>query len=769
MVADLIRALLAALAAGVAPGYFWAGVLRPASRLAERLTYSAALSMASVPAIAVLLARATGAGVTLWVALAAVGIVFGAGGLVYLLKGAAQGSAGPVLPSPDAVRDPRTLLLIAGVFVLALATMLHLPAPGWLLLVTAAGLILAGALAARSAPVTGPGGTTAASGGGARLGTGPAAAGPAGTTPAGPAPAGTTTAGTTPAAGGPAGTSGPAGSAPASARILVAPTGSAGPAEPVDVPGPAGSRRPARPGVRDGALALVLALTAYRAYSGVIRHDWPFLRGSDQFSHAVMAEQMLTHGSYGSYLIYPPGFPALTAVICRFCGLTPLELFPVLAPALLVLCALGAYTLASGLWGWQYGIAAAALNGLVLTGAYAGFAEGRYPDLVAAFFLLVMMVAALTTLYQSPTLRSGALVAVVAASAVLYHSVATLYAVVMLALVAVIALPYLLLQHQRRVARVLLLTLCAAAALAVCYAALTYNLAGLVTGHSSTSTAVSLTLGSQSAPAPRHLLAALGPALVWLGLFGAGAVAVSVRYLARPTQVLAAVTVLLWCVVMYVGSRTAADGFPPRFERDLGAPLSVIAAFGLVIVVRALLAQRAGARTALTTAAAAAAVVVGAVVAVQAARGLAAGAGPNREVLTHRVAAAGRWLGQHNTGGNIISTPYMNPGITNRAVLAMGGYTGLQSYGAFRIAHPRSLPPAGRRPLLDSQQVLLHPASCQAAGILARDDVRYVVLYRFGQGADLPAFATDPARYRRVFQNASVIIYAAAHQPCPAG
>ena len=161
---------------------------------------------------------------------------------------------------------------------------------------------------------------------------------------------------------------------------------------------------------------------------------------------------------------------------------------------------------------------------------------------------------------------------------------------------------------------------------------------------------------------------------------------------------LAAVTVLLWCVVMYVGSRTAADGFPQRFERDLGAPLSVVAAFGLVIVVRALLAQRAGARTALTAAAAAAAVVVGAVVAVQAARGLAASAGPNREVLTHRVAAAGRWLGQHNTGGNIISTPYMNPGITNRAVLAMGGYTGLQSYGAFRIAHPRSLPPAAGSP-----------------------------------------------------------------------
>ena len=754
MVADLIRALLAALAAGVAPGYFWAAVLRPASGLAERLTYSAALSMASVPAIAVVLARASGAGVTLWVALVAVGIVFVTGVLAFLVKGVAKGDGGPLLSSPGVVRDPRVLLLIAGLFALALATMLHLPAPGWLLLVIAAGLVLAGALSARSAPVTGPAGNSAASGTAS-----PATPGGAGSASPGGARAGT----------GPGGTGGPAGPAPAAARTLVAPAGFAASTEPGGLAGSASAARSARPGLRDAALAVVLALTAYRAYSGVVSHDWPFLRGGDQFSHAVMAEQMLTHGSYGSYLIYPPGFPAFTAVICRFCGLTPLELFPVLAPTLLVLCAAGAYTLASGLWGWPYGIAAAGLNGLVLSGAYAGFAQGRYPDLVAAFFLLVMVAAALITLYRSPTLRSGVLVTVIAASVVLYHSVATLYAAVLLALVAVTALPYLYYRRELRAARVLLLTLGAVAILAVCCAALTYNLAGLVAGHSSTSTAVSITLGSQPTPAPRHLLAELGPGLVWLGLFGAGALVVSIRYLARPTQVAAAVTVLLWSAAMYVGSRTAADGFPQRFERDLGAPLAVVAAFGLVLAARALLAQRPTARTVLTASAATAAVAVGAVVAVQAARGLAASGRPSGEVLTHRVAAAGRWLGQHNTGGNVISTPYMNPGITNRAVLAMGGYTGLQSYGAFRIAHPRSLPPAGRQPLLDSRQVLLHPGSCRSAGILSRDDVRYVVLYRFGRGADLAGFAADPSRYRPVFQNASVIIYAAAHTPCEPG
>jgi len=130
------------------------------------------------------------------------------------------------------------------------------------------------------------------------------------------------------------------------------------------------------------------------------------------------------------------------------------------------------------------------------------------------------------------------------------------------------------------------------------------------------------------------------------------------------------------------------------------------------------------------------------------------------------VAAAGQWLARHNTGGTIITTPYMNPGLTNRAMLALGGYTGLQSNAPYRIAHPRSLPTAGRRPLLDSQEVLVHPQSCQSANILVRQDVRYVVLYKSGNGADLAGFAADPAHYQQVFQNPAVVIYATNRTGC---
>jgi hypothetical protein len=754
VLADLIRAWPAAAAAGVLPGYFWARVLRPASGLGERLAFSTAISMAAVPPVAVLLARVAGAGVALWVALAAVLIVLGSGAAVLWLKGGATGPAGPVLPRPARVRDPLTLALIAVALLLALASTLRPHATGWLPVIAAAGAFVAGAYAAWRPPTGEPDPTPAAHAATEPPTAGSATADSATTAElptAEPPTADSTTADS--AATGPAtagGGTAPAGPAPAAAAT-------AGASPPVT---PATSR--SRPGTQLGALAVVLALTAFRAYEGVIRFDWPYLPGGDQFSHAVMTQQMLAHGSYPAYLVYPPGFSTLTAVICRFSGLSPLALFPVLAPLLVVVAALGAYALASRLWGGWYGIAAAVLSGLVLTGAFNGFAQGRYPDLVSAYFLLVMTVAALVSFYQSPTLRSGVLAVVVGASAMFYHSVAALYLAVLMALVAVVGLPYLLYQGRRREAGALTLTLAGVAVLAGGYAVYVYELSKVSGGHAATSTAVSIALGSQSPLGPPHLLTELTPPVVWLGLFGAAALAVGLRHRASPARVLAAVTLLGWCVLMYLGSRTSLDGFPQRFERDLGAPLTVTGALAIGLIAKSLLAWRPGGKavTALTATAAAGVALI--LLGFQAGHNLRSENHKGQEMLTPAVAAAGRWLAAHNTGGNIISTPYLNPGISNRAVLAMGGYTGLQSYSPRRIAHPRSLPPAGKQPLLDSRTVLLRPASCQALRVISRDDVRYVFLYKQGTGADLAAFHAAPARYRRVFENRTVVIYAPA-------
>src|SRR5262249_39868672 len=216
--------------------------------------------MASVPAIAVLLARATGAGVTLWVALAAVGIVFVTGALAFAVKGAARGARGPLLPSPDVVRDPRGPLLAAGGVAPALATMPPMPAAGGPLLGSAAGRVRAGALVAGAGPVTATPGKSPASGGATA-----ASAGGAGNAPPGGARDGP---GSEP--GKPIGTGRPAGPAPGSARTLVAPAGSAGSpasAEAGGLPGPAYPARPPPPRLREAALAVLLALTPYPAHS----------------------------------------------------------------------------------------------------------------------------------------------------------------------------------------------------------------------------------------------------------------------------------------------------------------------------------------------------------------------------------------------------------------------------------------------------------------------------------------------------------------------
>ena len=316
MFVDLTRAFCAAVVAIVLPGYFWVIFLRPARGLAERLAYSSALSLATVPVVALLLARITHSGITLWIAVASVVIVLGSGLAAVVMRGAATGPAGPIFTKPPAIRDTRALVLVAVACLAALVLGVRsAPRPGWLILPILALLVLAAVLAASTAiPAAAPVPVNAAA---------PARAtapGPAGTAP------------------GPAGTARPA--APRAGR------GSRG--------GPRGHRprRAARQAVlHTAALGIVLALTAVRAYAPVIRFDWPSIRGLDHFSHAVMTEQMLAHGSYPTYLIYPPGFPSSSAVISRLSGLAPLTLFAVLAPALLLLTVMAAYAVTTAGYG----------------------------------------------------------------------------------------------------------------------------------------------------------------------------------------------------------------------------------------------------------------------------------------------------------------------------------------------------------------------------------------------------------------------------------
>jgi hypothetical protein len=522
----------------------------------------------------------------------------------------------------------------------------------------------------------------------------------------------------------------------------------------------------ASPWVRYGLLSVALVLVLLRGYLGPMLHNWPYPRGVDRYEHAVMTGMTLSEGSTESFMLYPPGFHFLAAELSRLTGLGPLELFPILAPLLLLLPALACYALARRLWGWECGVAAALLSGLILGGTYLHFAEARYPNFVGTQFLVVLAVAALVGLYASPpSVRGGLLLAILGSSTVLYHQIAGYTLAVVLAFVGLLFVPYLFLRHRPR-GVALFLSLAVLGLLSVLYAWDTYDLGRLVLGLFGAKEetgrggeAVAMAIGTKPTYDLGHLLATTTEPVAWLGLLGVLLVAGELlrRRVGTP-QTLAYLTVLLWAVLLFAGSRTSYSGFPDRFERDFGIPLAVFAALALVVLSRSVW-LRSGAALA---SASAVVLLSGVLVGGQAVRNLEQAAGPSPRLKDRppppAVASAGDWLGTHNDGGNIVATPYLNY-VPSRGMLAMGGYTGMQSYDAARIRRGRDLPPFGAGPLWDALWVLKNPEGEKTRRIMAENDVRYVVFHKRYPGADWRNFERREDLYSVAFENEGVVIF----------
>jgi hypothetical protein len=225
----------------------------------------------------------------------------------------------------------------------------------------------------------------------------------------------------------------------------------------------------------------------------------------------------------------------------------------------------------------------------------------------------------------------------------------------------------------------------------------------------------------------------------------------------RAPQTLAYLTLLLWTLLLFVGSRTPLSGFPDRFERDLGIPLAILGAFAFVALLRSLGGRKLAAFVALVVA-----LLAGTLVGAQAVRNLEQAAGPSPRLKDRppppAVVAAGEWLGEHNSGGSIVATPYLAY-VPSRGMLAMGGYTGMQSYDAARIRRGRDLPPFGAEPLWDALWVLQHPEGGRTRRIMEENDVRYLVFHKRYFTIDWRAFERREELYRLAFENESVVIF----------
>lgn len=515
-------------------------------------------------------------------------------------------------------------------------------------------------------------------------------------------------------------------------------------------------------------LRAVLLLVLFRGYSGPVLHDWPFIRGVDHYSHAVMANLMMTEGEIEPYLIYPPGFHTLTAIISRLSGLEPLEIFSVLSPALLLLPALACYALARRLWGWPYGVTAAFFAGVLHGGTYYYYNDAMYPNLVTSQFLLVVGIIAPTALYDAPSPRNGLALALVGSSVVLYHPVASLYEAALLVLVAAYFLPHLLArEHAKGLA--ILSSLALLGFLSVLYAWNTYDLPQTIAGllgtseTSTTDTAVGMAVGTQVRYPLDFLVGTMiTQPLVWLGLLGALLVLTELlRSHASKPRALTHFTLLLWALLLFLGSRMPLTGFPQRFGRDVGIPLAILAALAFVTLLRSLVPRRRPQAVYVTSLVVLLAV---SLVGFRAVQSLESASSTSAQLTTtSEIAAAGEWLEENNNGGNIIVSPHFNQ-VPSRMMLAMGHYAALQSFEPGQIRNPRDLPPTGPGPLWDVLWVVRHPANQRTDWILSTHDVRYIVLYK--NMPDRPtqdywlSFKSRPDLYRITFENDEVLIVA---------
>ncbi len=703
MLLNLILASFAALAVGVVPGWFWATLLRAPVDLAERAALSVAFSMALVPAVVLVPTRLLGLSVTLPVAVGSALAVFVAGLAAHLRFGAAKGTEGPLLPSPAVPLSTPALVPLVAALGLALGVMVGaLPADAVLPAITGElaptrSMVLVIALLVLAAGVL----------------------------------------------------------------QLIFPRSSAETVEPASLL-PAVS-----PMVRRVLLPAILLLVLARGYIGPILHDWPFMRGVDHYSHAVMANRMMDVGRIEPYLIYPPGFHTMTASISRLTGLDPLEIFPVLGPALLLLPALALYTLGTRLWGWGYGVAAAFFT-VLLGGTYYYFNDAMYPNLVTSQFLLVMALASLVMVYRAPSARNGLSLAILGSAVVLYHPVASMYLAALLALVGLFfALPLLFRDRPRGLTLTLSLSLLGA--LSVAYAWHTYGLGSefskLLGGSGGeTGEAVGMAVNTQAAYPEGFLIGTMvSQPVAWLGLLGAFLLVVTARdSFGMPVGMpaaLAHLTVFLWAVLLFAGSRLTVTGFPQRFGRDLGVPLALLAALGLIAVLKSL---GPGRRPAAVFAASAVVLLSLALAGTGAAQSLWWSSRPSIQMtITPAIAEAGRWLKENNEGGNIMISPHVNQ-VPSRMMLAMGDYSALQSFEYAQVLRPRDLPPTGPEPLMDVLRTVNNPTGERVTSVFEKYDVRYVVLYK--NMPDRPTadywrrFEARPDLYPAVFENRDVII-----------
>lgn len=311
--------------------------------------------------------------------------------------------------------------------------------------------------------------------------------------------------------------------------------------------------------------------------------------GGDPLNHIAIIENIL-HGQLTG-LSYPPLFHFLIAGIVKLTGFSVIATTKVAAIALFFLSIAVFGWLAKKLFGFWPAFWAMLFYLTVSSHPLLGFVDGNYPDLLNyGVFVPLFLVCLLNALRNQPfkwTLVSLAPLILM----ILTHHLTTSFMLVIVAAYLLVMGLYHSLNHDRAARKNLFIVCGVYLIISIPIGILVHQMFGnvLTQAFKSVSDFVPLYSGTTYSEAPRYdnLAPLLNPFIEYLGLLGLVLCLATVKK--NPE---AKILVMVWTVALWLMSRTPLSGLPPRFLREINVPLTLLAGYGVALVVTELVDRR---------------------------------------------------------------------------------------------------------------------------------------------------------------------------------
>jgi len=384
-------------------------------------------------------------------------------------------------------------------------------------------------------------------------------------------------------------------------------------------------------------ILLVFVALLFYYYYGIFHFDYPVPPGDDGIRHMTEAKHILQSGSYKAHAgsADPPLFHILLATLTSISQEHLVSVTKIFTPFLAILVTFSIYLLARRYFNRKLALLSLLLFAFVSPQPWQIYEDGTYLNLIAAEFFLVLMLAFLPRLLKfshKPHWKYIILVALLAGSVILSHSLSTVYLLMLLGTVAALCLYLKLRRKKVNLKNVVLAYLIIALFLPLTWH---YYLAGAVdktfidlglTVAASGQTAGDSFFLSFPPPFSSYLKLFSSP-LAWLAVGGTFLVLVSFLlkaiswqklinlftpynkyinfnfdndFLSNDKKYFEKWILLIWAGVLLIGSRFSFFIFPARLARDMIIPVCILAALFLYFSLSAWLKHKLKTKIAVT-------------------------------------------------------------------------------------------------------------------------------------------------------------------------